>query len=81
LGEELAHGTKLTFVGVWLRVWPMKNGSYSIQSNSHARAGSFGNLCAKVQEQGFNVAPLHIPTHGFGEDGRERRLMFAHCDT
>jgi|HubBroStandDraft_6_1064221.scaffolds.fasta_scaffold4491411_1 hypothetical protein len=57
---------------------PVEYGPHAIKGNSQTRTRSFGYLRAVMQEQGFDVGPPHIGSHGISEDAFERPVVLAH---
>lgn len=56
-------------------MWPVKHSNFFKQDNSYTTAFSFGDFGAQLDEQRFNVAPLHVPACWSSKDQFEGALV------
>lgn len=55
----------------------VKNANFPEQDNSHTAAFAIADLCAKLDEECFNIAPLNIAARRVSEDQFKGALMLS----
>jgi hypothetical protein len=60
LFKPLPNADHRALVGVWRRLWPVKDTHFTEKHDSDPAAFALGNLSAKFNEQGLDVVPLQV---------------------